>query len=271
MNHDRMGVALIDLDRTLLDEFYQLTDPEVVTTIGRKKSEGWMIGLTSDTPITTLSYWYGVLGLNGPMVVEKGAAVWWPEDDAYTRLTKAYQVVEKGKKAILSAVVEMGDVMLVVGDATAFIRGVPQLPPMAYKKLLAYNHLREFSIAFHIRRIDADGKLVLDVGLAQQLTKQLQDHIPVSELLSDGELDPDYGFYFMNPCDVTKASGNSAVFDNYCKSDKRRVVIGDSMSDFMDGVEVLAVGNSHPEFKAVANKVARASYASGVKELLETL
>lgn len=268
MHHDSRGVVLIDLDRTLLDESYQLTDVGVVDTIAQKQSQGWVIGLTSDTPIRTLNYWYNRLGLNGPMVVEKGAAVWWPEDDAYTRLTKAHGVVEKGKKAILSAVIEMGDVMVIVGDSTAFIRGTDQIPPVNYQKLLAYNHLREFSIAFHVRRIDFDGRLVLDVDLAQKLVRDLQGHIPVSELLSEGELDPDYGFFFVNPSDVSKSTGNAEVFRNYRN---RRVVIGDSMSDFMTEVEVLAVGNSHPDFKSVAGRVATATYASGVKELLETL
>lgn len=264
-------VILLSLVRTFLNEDYQLTDKSVLDVIGRKKAEGWSIGLSSDTPLLTLGYWYNMLGLNGPMVVEKGAAAWYPEDDALIVFTKADRIVEKARRAIVEAFLGTDNVLLVHGDATAFVRGVHEIPAVWNKILVAFNGLRKYSIAFHVRVIERSGKLVLDQETSEKIVRVAQEHLPASDLLSDGELDPEFGFFYMNPIDVTKATGDLEIFRNYKGS--RNVVIGDSMDDFVDeeGVEVYAVGNSYPDFKAVAHKVASAGYASGVKELLLSL
>jgi hydroxymethylpyrimidine pyrophosphatase-like HAD family hydrolase len=256
----------------LIDENYQLTDPTVIDAIRQKKQEGWQVGMTSDTPMPTLYRWWKELDMNGPLVLEKGAAVWFPEDDATIKLTKAHSIVERAKPAIISSILKMDHTMLVCGDSVSFIRGVHVIPGCSSSTLVAFNGLRQFSIAFHVRRIEKEtGRLVLDVALAQNVIERLRDHLPVSDLISDGEFDPDYAFFYMNPLDVDKTIGAHHVFE-VCKAE-RKVVIGDSMSDQVinHGVEVLAVGNASNDFKKVASRVATRSYASGVKELLESL
>jgi len=265
-------VVLIDLDRTLLDEEYRVGDPTVADTIKRMRNEGWQIGLTADAPLLTLLAFWNHLGMNGPVVLEKGAAAWYPEDDAVVTFTKSHSIIVKGKPAVLSAILKMENTMMVYGDSTNFVRVVHELPGVLNSTLIAFNGLRQYSIGFHIRRIEkGTGRLLLDVDLAHDVIKQLREHFPVSDLLSEGELLTEYGFFHISPTDVSKASGTLAAFEG-CRAE-RRVVIGDSVDDIVHGggVELLAVGNAHPELKAAASKVAGSSYATGVKELLEQL
>jgi len=264
-------VILIDLDRTLVDEDYQLNDPSVVDAIHDKVADGWQVGITADAPLQTMALRWKDLGMNGPLVVERGAGVWYPEDDAFVVFTNADRIVQKARPEILSSLAKMDDVMLVYGDATNFIRNVHELPNVLNKFLVAMNGLRKFSIGMHIRRIGIDGKLLVDVDLAEKVIERLRDHLPISEYLSDGELDRDYGFFHMSPVDVTKASGTLDAFER-CRA-IRRVVIGDDITDVIDdpSVEFYTVSNADQKVKAAAKGVSTSPYTKGVRELLESL
>lgn len=264
------NVALIDLDRTLINEQYQLTDEGVIEEIRNKQKKGWQIGLTSDTPMLTLYQWWKKLGMNGPIVFEKGAAVWYPEDDAIICLTKAGNLVKRAKPILLGRFYQMDRHMLVYGDSTNFIRVVRAIPESINNVLIAFNGLREYSLSLHVRRIQEEtGELVIDVDLTEAVIERIRDFLPISELLAEGVIDPDYGFFYINPSDVNKTIGAAEVQRSYRPD--RLVLIGDSMSDFpedLPGAEAYAVGNATKAFKEKAHKIATGEYASGVKELL---
>jgi hydroxymethylpyrimidine pyrophosphatase-like HAD family hydrolase len=265
-------MILIDLDRTLINEDYQITDPRIAGAIGKKREEGWEIGLNSDTPFLTLYGWWRQLGMNGPIIIEKGAAAWHPEDDAEVVYTRAGSVVEASKANIIAALTRMSGLMLVYGDATGFIRGVHQLPGVLDPTLVAFNGLRRFSIGFFVRAVSPDtGDLTIDNKLAGEVIGRIRGEFPHSELLSEGTLDQEFGFFYVNPTDVGKGSTALEVFKNCHVT--RGVIIGDSTSDFASstGVEVYAVGNAYADFKKKAHKVAGATYTGGVIELLEQL
>lgn len=261
-------MVLIDLDRTLIDEDYQLREAGLVDAIRQKRAEGWEIGLNSDTPLPTLNWWWHQLDMNGPIVCEKGAEVVYPEDDGLVVLTKAAVLIDAAKADIVETLMQRSGTIFLHGDATGFVRSVRSLPGVLANSLVCYNGLRKYSIGFFVRGVAKDGTLVLDEKLAQAVVDAVRHHVPRSDLLTPGELDPAYCFYYINPADVSKGAASLRVFED-CHVD-RRVIIGDSMSDFVesDSVELCAVGNGSPSFLRLCSRVAKGHYASGVREIL---
>ncbi|HSX16210.1 MAG TPA: hypothetical protein VLF40_05440 [Candidatus Saccharimonadales bacterium] len=43
-------IALLDVDGTLIDARYEVTDPAIYPTIAAAQDEGWTIGLNSELP-----------------------------------------------------------------------------------------------------------------------------------------------------------------------------------------------------------------------------
>lgn len=268
------GVVLIDLDRTLLNEHYQLTDPGINDAIAQAKANGLQVGLNSDTPFASLYMWWNQLKMNGPIIYEKGAGIWFPEDDADICLTGASMIVQRARPILISHLIRKERVMLVYGDAVNFVRQISAIPNSCDRIFIGFNGLRRYSIAFHIRRIDEhSGSLVIDTDTAQRILNSLEDYLPVSELLSAGHYDMEYGFFYINPTDVNKATGAKEAFRRLTSS--RQIVIGDSMSDYpgedQSDVEVCAVANATDHFREIASKVAEGSYTQGVTELLRSL
>ena len=251
------NVVLIDLDHTLVDESYQLTDESVKEVIAERRREGWVIGLNANAPLRTQLTRWNQLGMNGPIVVERGAAVWFP-DEAFVELSRSKNIVRKAKEAILSHIQDLEDTLLLHGDATGFIRNIHEVPGVFNSRLVAINGLRLFSIALHVRRIEKEtGRLLVDVGLAEGVIEELRKHFPVTDSLSEGQLESDYGFFHIDPIDVSKATGADKAFNDIHAS--RRIVIGDHIEDYVDDAEVYAVGNASPELKSKADKVSRAT------------
>ncbi len=50
-------VAMIDIDGTLIDKAYAVTDDRIYGAIQDAQNEGWKIGLSSDTPHETMQEW----------------------------------------------------------------------------------------------------------------------------------------------------------------------------------------------------------------------
>ena len=57
-------LILIDLDKTLIDPQYQITDESVIGEIERVQSLGWNLGLSSDTALEPLKIWRKRFHLN---------------------------------------------------------------------------------------------------------------------------------------------------------------------------------------------------------------
>lgn len=263
------NVVLIDLDHTLVDENYQLTDETVKEVIAERRREGWIVGLNANAPLRTQLNRWNQLGMNGPIVVERGAAVWFP-DEAFVELCRSKNIVQKAKEAILGHIQELDETLLIHGDATGFLRNIHEVPGVSNSRLVAINGLRLFSIAFHVRRIEKEtGRLHVDVDLAEKVIEELRKYFPITDTLSEGQLETDYGFFHIDPIDVSKATGATKAFNDIHAS--RRVVIGDHIEDYVEDAEVYAVANASQDLKNKADKVSVASYASGVKEILASL
>src|SRR5689334_10074037 len=68
-------LALNDIDGTLINQDYLVTDSRINEYISHVQSAGWVLGLSSDTPLEAMETWKSRFGLNGPLVAEKGAMV----------------------------------------------------------------------------------------------------------------------------------------------------------------------------------------------------
>jgi hydroxymethylpyrimidine pyrophosphatase-like HAD family hydrolase len=262
-------IAFIDVDRTLINEEYRLTDPQLRDVIAQKQSEGWQIGLNSDSPLRTLNYWAQHLGLNGPIISERGAEVLFPEDDARIVFTRSGAAIRELRRHLIAKCLDLPETEFVCGDALAFIRSVKVLPYTLASTLIAYNGLRRYSILFFVRKIaPQSGDLLLDTALLREVVRNIDADLAASELVAEGRSDPDYSVFSRSPSDVTKGSAVLQV-SRECHVD-RMVMIGDSMSDFVDdpSVELYAVGNASHDFQKACSYVAPSRYSQGVREIL---
>lgn len=63
-------VAMIDIDGTLINKHYAITDDQIYGAIQDVQNEGWTIVLSSDSPHETMQEWHRDFGMNGPIITE---------------------------------------------------------------------------------------------------------------------------------------------------------------------------------------------------------
>src|SRR5688500_7089748 len=72
----RDKVALFDIDGTLIDTRYEVTDDDIYTVIQEAQEAGWTIGLSSDTPHATMLERAVQFDIkDDPLIAEKGGLV----------------------------------------------------------------------------------------------------------------------------------------------------------------------------------------------------
>lgn len=260
---------LFDLDKTLIDPSYNVTDDAIVGEISRVQSLGWRLGLSSDTPLESLESWRKRFGMNGPIIAEKGSIVWLPDGTEIT-LSGAESFFGGLKQSLTKKLVDER-IPFFYGDATRFIRDNPFLGGMVNNRLALIQAYRRCSMNFYGRKINDDGSLEIDNNLTQDLigiTKNLIDGSPF-DLGED--YNPEYGIYILSPKEVNKRLGTTILMESLGLT--QIGVVGDSASDIV-GSDIsihYAVGNAREEFKKVADYIADDEYTRGVSEFLRRI
>src|ERR1700719_2725895 len=116
-------VILCDLDGTLINRQYELTVPlpNLVSIIQSKQSEGFLVGLNSDTPILPLRAWARELGMKGPLLGEKGQLLCLTPDSPphiYGKLPDFFRILRQ--RIMVQAYEEIPEAFVGVGDVTQF-------------------------------------------------------------------------------------------------------------------------------------------------------
>lgn len=266
------GLVLIDLDKTLIDEEYRLTTRHIRGAIAIMQKAGWHIGLNSDTPFLPLQEWHNSsrfesLGMNGPIIAEKGALVQFT-DGTKIVLSKSEDIMMQTKEMLVKNFISVPENTLFIGDATEFVRLGCWITGYS-NVLIALNNLRQYSLSFFVRGIRNRYKeLVKDTDLFRKIIGQIQPLIPKELVQVQSE---EYCIFLLHPQDCSKTQAVAEIIKK--ESYDRVIMIGDSINDFIGipNVDTMAVGNAQQALKNVATYVAKNDYAGGVGEIITKL
>lgn len=259
-------VAMIDIDGTLIDKTYSITDDQIYAAIQDAQQEGWRIGLSSDTPHETMKEWHEEFGMNGPIISEKGALVA-VGDQISPTADSSYDFV-----ALRNAFLETVDPETIIfrGNSVQFLRSGTQMIGQPGDKVLFINERRNHSLGFHARTIGNDGQLTVDSGLTNTLAEQLRSLYP-DTISFDEDLNHEHGLLIVSHKEMDKRTGTIEL--QRMMGIGRVAMVGNSWADFVgsDIAAHLAVGDATEQYKEVADFVAQKHLTSGVIEALDTL
>ncbi len=263
------GLVLFDWDDTIVDTTARMTNHGFSKAIEAVIARGWQVGLNSDTPLKRLQGWRRSLGMNGPLIAEKGAVVWWPGGNARI-VSQTAELFARFRLATIQMITALDGFALFYGDNTEFIQSAPTIQGNDVY-LVALDAYRICSLGLFIRRV-YDGALVSDVNQAARIGHLLESLRPDHPLISGIDLNQEHCWLGVNALDTSKGLALRSLLEE-AEIPAEIVMIGDSMSDYLDapGVRHLAVANAAPAFAAVAERVASAPYTDGCIELLSAL
>ncbi|MFH0936968.1 MAG: HAD hydrolase family protein [Candidatus Daviesbacteria bacterium] len=262
-------LILMDLDKTLLDVGYNLTDEKVLAEINRVQSLGWQLGLSSDTPLEPLKIWSQRFGLNGPIVAEKGSVLWVPEVGDIV-IDESESFFADLKNSFINELIQLR-VPFLYGDATQFVRNNPRLLDMVDQRIITINAYRRCSLSFFVRKTNNEGYLEIDNQFGQEMVTHVRNLWSVLGFDLAEDFNHEYGIYILAPRNVSKRSGTIKLMK--ILSFSRIGMIGDSQGDIIgsDIAIQYAVGNARDELKIVADYISKGEYATGVAEILSAI
>lgn len=262
-------LILFDWDNTIADGTAQINDQRFKAVIQTKIGEGWWVGLNSDTPLKRLQSWWKSLEMNGPIVAEKGAVIWWPnaQETRVSQTSEIFSALRKDATLLLAQTPEIG---LFVGDSTEFIKSVKGIigRDSIFVALDAY---RVCSLGLFARQIK-DGLLLKDSATAEKIRDLITPLLPNHPLVSPIDLNLEHCFMSVNSLDADKTTGVRVLLEKWGMASEV-IMVGDSMADYLKLPQVchFAVGNAQPAFREKADRIATKNYTEGCVELLSTI
>ncbi|HUC89320.1 MAG TPA: hypothetical protein VMR45_00805 [Patescibacteria group bacterium] len=260
------ALALFDIDKTLIDVQYNVTDTGIYPAVELAQNDGWTVGLSSDTPHARMANRRVQFGTNGPIIAERGAVVEWGGKLHYdNEVSDAFGVTLDSAECGL---LESG--LRVVRSYPDEFRSVRAEPGKPGEAVILINPLRLCSVGLWARRFDKNGRLAIDNELTSHMAELVRPHLPDIDIFWD--LNHEYGILIAAPNAMSKRVGTQK-FMEFAGVSGRVAMVGDSMSDFVghDIARHYAVGNASPDFKDRADYVASASITVGSIEILEGL
>lgn len=260
---------MVDLDKTLIDVGYQITDERIHGEISRVQSLGWQIGLHSDTPLETLENWNADFGLNGPIIAERGAIV--KIDDDRKIVTHESEQFFSQLRGSLTERMTQQRIPFYQGGSVQLLRTGSRLPNRIDPRLILVNAYRRCSLGIYSRRVGPEGEMTIDNEGLLVMVSAIREMMgnPPFDIAED--INPDYGVYIVSPQAVNKRNGALALMKELGLSEIG--MIGDSTTDILgnDIAVHYAVGNARDEFKAIAKHTARGNYTTGVVDILQRI
>lgn len=254
-----------DLDNTLVIDGYKLNHMKVASVIKRAQTDGWKIGLSSDTPYEALELWRDRFGMNGYLVAEKGALIRlgggliYDRDDSDAFLTS--------REKIAKILFDKGFLLWEGNPAEVLRIGLHIGNPG--NNVVLINTLRRCSLGLFFRKVAQDGSLSVDTTMTHLAMKDIRNLYPRFEV--DEDFNEEFGLVIVARKGTNKRSGTKLIMD---KEGLVEVgMIGDSMSDYIgpDIAKHYAVANATDSFKERANYIAKQRATCGVVEILTEL
>ncbi len=267
MSIENGRLVLIDLDETLIDTQYQLTDAGIYGAINEAQSKGLTIGLNSNTPFQGLAIWRERLGMNGPIIAENGAVV--SGDDGTPQFDEQEAVQYRiAQKAVAKRLGTLGVSTWSGNPVEALRKGVRF--GESGQTVALINNLRQCSLSFFVRVVDQDGSFIIDNRETERISDLVGDLYPDFD---DAVLDinPEYGIIIAGRQKNNKYAGGQKLRSllNYTGTFD---MIGNSMGDYLgDLANHYAVANATEEYQKMSGYIASQPLTSGVIEILEMI
>lgn len=262
---EQSNVALIDLDATLLDMQYRVTDERIYPTVQRLQQKGWRIGLSSDTPYEGLKIWQDRFGMRGPMIAERGAIVVNNDTVRYDEATAA----AFARTTQAAAEIATKRYVFWQGNPVEAMRGGLRIGEPGDTAVLL-NNLRRCSFSYFVRRVETDGALRIANDRTAAVAAEFRDCYPDFADVEE-DVNDDYGIVIVSRASTTKRHGTQQLMGSLGVN--RVAMLGNSMGDYIgeDIADQFAVGNADPPYADLSVYQAPSPYTTGVCELLEYL
>lgn len=266
-------LVLFDLDKTLIDVGYAYTDDGIADAVRRAVNRGHVIGLNSDSPVPNLLGHHRHLGMNGPIVAERGAVVHLPGNPGETFATGSSPDDEFVllRDRILRRLTSDGTVEAIFGDPSGIDR-TRRFLTNAPRYVLLASALRTHSLHFAARIMDGSD-YAFDMDLLERIrvaARNELDRRPISVSV-DWDLNPEYAILILHAAASRKAVGVEFVLRRLGIDEA--VMVGDGIVDNLGlpHVRQWAVGNASDAYRSVCDRVASGTFTSGAIELLDAL
>jgi hydroxymethylpyrimidine pyrophosphatase-like HAD family hydrolase len=259
-------LALFDLDGTLIDDNYQITDRSIYSAVAEAQDVGWKVGLNSDTPYEALEVWRERFGMKGPIIAEKGAVV---ELDGMPACDNGDVAAVLDARENIGCYAAKQGIAVWSGNPVEAIRTGLRVGEPGQTAMLI-NTLSRCSLRFFVRTVDVDGNLQLDDVRTQQVIQDCRQFFPAFDSLEEDN-NPASGLLIVSRRGVTKRAGVLRLMSSIGLS--RCIMVGNSMSDFIgnDIAEQVAVSNASLDFKQAASVVVDESLTTGCVSILRQL
>lgn len=262
-------IILLDVDKTLINEQYQYTDPSIESVVRAVQENGHRIGLTSDTPIARLKEIAQELHLTGPILAERGAVILWPDGEIIPTGSAPQELFASIRKDFIHAFSEKIDVICC--DPT-LVRKTHRYRTKKSESVILINAKRQYSFHASAHTLTEDAFLS-NPELLQEIERYLRAHVASMDFAFDWDVNPEYSLVILHGINTTKAFGTHALIQQQKTYKERIVLVGDGANDFtgIQEVEHWAVGNANDTFKKNCTRIANGTYTKGVSELLSSL
>lgn len=281
MDLKKKALVFLDVDKTLINEKYELTaDP--TEEIKLCNELGILIGLCSDTPIEPLRRLASKIGINGPIVGEFGAIVFYPEENniqfAHTNETILFPVIRNELISTLAG--EFPDITLFVGDNTEFVRRNVFLESYEENIILVSGY-RQCSLAFHCQTFNKEERrFVPNIPLLRNVTSIAT---AIAERISRHshfwiDKNEEYGITIIHSDKTSKKNGIALVLDKFGMQEC--IMVGDGKYDLIGDSRVRQfwVQNAFKKNEESVEKFIRKGdyvspyfYTTGVKDILKKI
>jgi hydroxymethylpyrimidine pyrophosphatase-like HAD family hydrolase len=259
--HHTTNVVLFDLDGTLIDHNYVITDTDIFDAIQQARDAGWLVGLSSDTSYETLRKWYEQFGMNGPIIAEKGAHVVVDHSVPHNEFSPVFRsLTEQIKQQFTEQ-----DLAVWTCDPVSHLQS-GEVFGQPGENVVLMNGFRRFSSSFFVRHIGLDGKYAINNELINWTVELARAQY--GQNLFDEDVNYRNGLLITSEKGMNKRRG-TLVLRNLMNIDNL-VMIGNSAADYV-GADIathLAVGDADDNYKERALYIATHPITGGAAQAL---
>jgi len=257
---------LLDLDMTLIDKSYNISDPLIFETIKKLQNKGWDVGLNSNTPLEPLLVWMRYFGMNGPVIAEKGAVVYAGGSVLFNE--KQAALIQSSVKAMTGSLIA-ASIQWLPGNPVDIIRE-HRFGDLQPGPLVLVDTSRKCSVSFYVREVIPNGEAIVNPDLTRTMIEKLRGHALLAGNLEE-ELHLEEGRYLALPRGQTKRLGILTLMKYGGLTQVG--VVGDSMNDFLgDDIAIhYAVGNAKEDYKHKAMFISEFPMTKGCVDIIERI
>lgn len=256
----------LDLDTTLIDETYGITDSEIFKNIERLQNMGWEIGLNSNTPMEPLLVWASYFGIKGSIIAEKGSVIY--DNDSLIFDQGLAKQIQASKEAIRISL-EATNTQWLPGNPVDIIRE-NKFEGLESGPLVLLNTVRKCSLGFYVREVTSNGEIVVNPNVTTDILRRLKSYWPNPDKFEEN-VSFEKGIFLSMPRNQTKRLGTMIFMKN--RSFTQVGIVGDSMGDFLGEDIALhyAVSNAQENYKNRSVFVSKFPLTKGCSDILRRL